>query len=141
MRRLSPVALSRASLRCQAQASHCCGLSCSRAQTLGSRASAVVTHRLSSCGSQAPELGLSRVVSGLSCSLVCGIFLDQGSNLYPLPRQCILIHCATREVPGVQLVNNLSLASGVQQNDSVIHIHVSILFFKFFSHLDCYIIV
>ena len=29
---------------------------------------------------------------------------------------------------GVQLINNVVLVSGVQQSDSVIHIHVSILF-------------
>ena len=48
-------------------------------QSTGSRFSG-----FSSFGSQAPELGLSSVASGLSCSSVCGIFLDQGSNLCPL---------------------------------------------------------
>ena len=46
---------------------HCCvrafsicgGFSCCGARALGSRASVVVVHRLSSCGSQALELGLS----------------------------------------------------------------------------------
>ena len=48
-----------ATLRCGAQASHCGGLSCCRAQALGARASVVVTCRLSSCGSQALEHRLS----------------------------------------------------------------------------------
>ena len=45
---------------CGAWASHCGGFSFCRAWTLG--------HKLSSCG------------AGVSCSLACGIFLDQGSN-------------------------------------------------------------
>ena len=35
---------------------------------------------------------------GLSCSMACGIFPDQGSNPCPLHWQAILNHCATREV-------------------------------------------
>ena len=38
---------------------------------------------------------------------------------------------------GVELINNVSLVSGVQQSDSVIHIHVSILF-QFFSPFRYY---
>ena len=53
-----------ATLHCGAQASHCGGLSCSRAPALGTRASVV-------------EVG------GLSCPLAYGIFPDQG--LYPCP--------------------------------------------------------
>ena len=37
----------------------------------------VLEHRLQSEGSEA-------VVHGLSCPMACGIFLDQGLNLYPL---------------------------------------------------------
>ena len=40
-------------LRCSAQAPHCGGFSCCGARALGSRASAVVAHRLSSCGARA----------------------------------------------------------------------------------------
>ena len=40
-----------ATLRCGAQASYCGGFSCCGAQPLGARASVVVAHRLSSCGS------------------------------------------------------------------------------------------
>ena len=46
---------------CSAQASHCSGFSCCGAQALGCMGSVVVAH-------------------GLSCSVVCGIFQDQGSN-------------------------------------------------------------
>ena len=35
---------------------------------------------------------------GLSCSMACGIFLDQGSNPCPLHWQQVLIHCNTREI-------------------------------------------
>ena len=54
-----------ATLRCGAQASHCCGCFCCRARTLGTGPSAVVAH-------------------GLSCSTACEIFLDQGLNACPL---------------------------------------------------------
>ena len=50
-----------ATLHCGARASHCGGSSCCRARALGAQASVVVAH-------------------GLSCSVACGIFLDQGSN-------------------------------------------------------------
>ena len=56
----------------QAGASLCCG-----ARALGAQASVVVARRLQSAGSVV-------VVHGLSCSAVCGIFLDQGSNPCPL---------------------------------------------------------
>ena len=48
-----------------------------RARPLGARASVVVACGLSSCGSVV-------VVHGLSCSVACGIFADQGSNPCPL---------------------------------------------------------
>ena len=48
-----------------ARAFHCGGFSRCRAWALDTRASVVGAH-------------------GLSCSVACGIFLDQGSNLYPL---------------------------------------------------------
>ena len=56
---LSLVAASGATLCCCAQASHCGGFSCCGARALGARASVVVTHGLSSCGSQALERRLS----------------------------------------------------------------------------------
>ena len=46
-------------LRCGARASHCGGFSCCGAQALGTRASVVVAHGLSSCGSRALERRLS----------------------------------------------------------------------------------
>ena len=44
-----------ATLHCDAQASHCGGFSYCRAQALGTQASVVVAHGLSSCGLQALE--------------------------------------------------------------------------------------
>ena len=46
-----------------------------QAQALGTQASVVVTCGLRSCGSVV-------VVHGLSCPMPCGIFPDQGSNLW-----------------------------------------------------------
>ena len=56
------------------QASHGGGFSCCRAWALGCRASVVAIPGLSSTGSIV-------VAHRLSCSMECGIFLDQGSNL------------------------------------------------------------
>ena len=63
-----------------------CGL-----QQLWHMGSVIVALGLQSAGS---------VVVGhrLSCSAACGIFLDQGSNPFPLHWQAVLNHCATREV-------------------------------------------
>ena len=72
--------------------SHWAGFSCCRARALGTRASIAVARGLSSTGSVV-------VAHGLSCSVACGIFPDQGSNLCPLHWQAILNHCATRGVP------------------------------------------
>ena len=62
---------------CGARASHCGGFSCFEAQALGARASVVNSMWALECG---PAV----VVHGVSCSKVCGIFLDQRSNSYPL---------------------------------------------------------
>ena len=62
---------------CSVQASHCCGFSCCSAQVLGMQASVVVAPRLQSTGSII-------AVHLLRCSAACGIFLDQGSNLWLL---------------------------------------------------------
>ena len=59
MRGLSLVAVSRATLHCGAQASHCGGFSYCGARALGAWASVVVARGLSSCGLQAPERRLS----------------------------------------------------------------------------------
>ena len=66
-----------ATLCCGAWASHCSGFSCCGARALGVRASVVVSRGLQSAGSVA-------VAHGLSCSVACGIFPDQGSNPCPL---------------------------------------------------------
>ena len=50
------------------------------------RASVVAMCRFSSCGSWALELRLSSCGARLSCSVACGIFLDQ--ELDPCPLDC-----------------------------------------------------
>ena len=55
----SLVAAGGATLQCSAQPSHCGGFSCCKAQALGTWASVVVAHGLSSCGSRALERRLS----------------------------------------------------------------------------------
>ena len=52
-RGLSPVAVSGATLPCSTRASHLGGFSCCGARALGTRASVVVAHGLSSCGTRA----------------------------------------------------------------------------------------
>ena len=49
---------------------------------------------------QLQHVGSVVVAHGISCFVACGIFLDQGSKLCPLPvdGQQIAIHFATREV-------------------------------------------
>ena len=59
-------------LQCGARASHCSGFSCCGAWTLGARASVVVAHGLSSCGSRALELRLSSC--GSRAWLLCGMW-------------------------------------------------------------------
>ena len=64
---------------CSVWASHCSGFCCCGAWALGCVVGSVVGAR------------------GLICSVACGIFPDQGSNLCPLHWQAILNHWATRE--------------------------------------------
>ena len=61
--------------------SHRSGFSCSRAGALGAHASIVTVCGPSRCSSWALGHRLSSRGSRLSCSLACGIFLDQGLNL------------------------------------------------------------
>ena len=72
-------------LCCGVPASHCGGLFCCGAQVLPGLqslqlASSVVAAQLMDCGTQTSIV----VACGLSCSKVCGIFPDQGSNPSPL---------------------------------------------------------
>ena len=67
-----PSLLCRLFSSCGERAAHCGGLSHFGA---GSR-----TSGLSSWGSGALDTGFIVVAHGLSCSMTCGIFLDQGSN-------------------------------------------------------------
>ena len=83
-----------------------------RAQAVGTRASAVVAHGLSSCGTRSvvvargiQSTGSVAVAHGLSCSAACGIFPEQGWNHVPCIGRWILNHCATREA----LRKNISL--------------------------------
>ena len=81
------------------------------------------------------------VAHGPSCSAACGIFPDQGSNRSPLHWQADsqpLRHQGSPKMTifkknfiGVELIYNVS---GVQESDSVIHIHIFILFQIFFSY-------
>ena len=71
-------------LRCGAWASHRGGFSCCGARALGAQASVVAARGLSVCGVRAESAGSVVVVRGLSCSMACRIFLDQGANLCPL---------------------------------------------------------
>ena len=84
-------------LCCSAQASHCGGFSCYRAQASGTWASGVAACRLSSYGSRALEYTLSS----------CGAWAEVLQDMWNLPRpgsklMCpggqILSHCTTREV-------------------------------------------
>ena len=82
--RLSLLVVSGGNSSCSARA-HCDGFSCCGARGLGRQASVAAAHGLSSCRSWAPEQAGSVVVAHrMSCSRACGIFLDQGSNPYPL---------------------------------------------------------
>ena len=82
--------------RCGVQAAHCSGFSCLRSQALGFVG-------FSSCGSWALEQGSIFVILGLSCSMACGIFLDQIEPMSPAlahglftmepPREPRIKHC------------------------------------------------
>ena len=82
-----------------AQASRCSSFSCCGARALSTRASVVVAHGLSSCGSQGPEHRLSS----------CGVWAQLLRGMWDLPRprartcvpcigRRILNHSATREI-------------------------------------------
>ena len=89
---LSLVAVSGDTLWCGAGVSGCSCFFCSRAQALGMWASVVAAYRLSSCGSQALECGISGCGAPAYYSMACGIFPIQGSNLCPL-------HCKANSYP------------------------------------------
>ena len=79
---LSLVALSGS--YCFAVASLCSSFSCCRAWALGMWASVVTAHGLRSCGLWALEHWLSSCGTwAFSCSMACGIFLNQGLNHCP----------------------------------------------------------
>ena len=71
-----------ATLRCGARASHCGGFSCCGALALGARASVVVAHGLSSCGSRALERRLSSC--GARALLLHGMWALPGPGLEPM---------------------------------------------------------
>ena len=71
-----------ATLRCGARASHCGGFSCCRAQALGARASVVVAHGLSRCGSWALERRLSSC--GAQTQFLGGMWDLPGPGLEPM---------------------------------------------------------
>ena len=68
---------------------HCCAQAFSSCSQLGLLSSWVrwASHLVASLVCRAQVLGVQAsvvVARGLSCPVTCGIFLDQGSNLYPL---------------------------------------------------------
>ena len=71
-----------ATLHCGAQASHCGGFSYCRAQVLGTWASVVVVHGLSSCGSWALEVRLFSY--GTQVQLLRGMWDLPGPGLKPV---------------------------------------------------------
>ena len=71
-----------ATLHCGAQASRCGDFSCCRARALAARASVVVAHRLSSCGSRALEHRLSSC--GTRAQLLCGTWDLPRPGLEPM---------------------------------------------------------
>ena len=71
-----------ATLRCGVRASHCSGFSCCRARALGMRASVVVAHGLSGCGSRALERRLSSC--GAQAYLLRGMWDLPGPGLEPV---------------------------------------------------------
>ena len=71
-----------ATLHCSARTSHCSGFSCCRARAPGARASVVAAHRLSSCGSWAPEHRLSSC--GARAQLLRGMWDLPGPGLKPV---------------------------------------------------------
>ena len=72
----------RATLHCGARVSHCGGFSCGGAQAVGARASVVVAHRLSSCGTWALEHRLSS--SGAWPELLRGMWDLPGPGIEPV---------------------------------------------------------
>ena len=60
------------------------GFSCCRTLTLAVGVSVTAACEFSSCGLRALEPWLSSWYTGLSCSVACGIFWDQGLNQYAL---------------------------------------------------------
>ena len=66
---------------CCAEASHCSGFSCCWTWALGAQASVAGAHGLSSWGFQALEHRFNSCGTRAGYSVVCGIFLDQRSNL------------------------------------------------------------
>ena len=85
-----------------AQASHCGGFSCG-ALAVGVQASVVAERGLSSRGSQALEHRLNSCSARASLFL-CGIFLDQGSNLCPLLWQVDALPLAHQGSPPDQIL-------------------------------------
>ena len=113
-----------ATLHRGARASHYRGLSCCRAQAPDAQA-----QQLWPTGPVAPwHVGSSQT---------------RARTRVPCISRQTLNHCATREARlffffksfiGVQLIYNVVLVLGVQQSESVIHIHISTLFQILFPH-------
>ena len=79
--------------------SHCGGFACCGARALGTRASVVVAHGLSSCGLRALERRLSSCGTRAVAPWHVGSSQTRARTRVPCFGRRILNHCATREVP------------------------------------------
>ena len=76
-------------------------------------------------------MGSVVVVQRLSCSVACGIFLEQGSYTGPLHWQATAIHCTTKEV-----LSLISILVGKRDpNGGLLHVDPGILL-----SVDCQVI-
>ena len=111
-------------LCCSAQASHCGGFSCYRAQASGTWASGVAACRLSSYGSRALEYKLSS----------CGAWAEVLQDMWNLPR------------PGIELMSPALagfLTTGPPRKSNMFFFFFPIfyIYLLFFCHATCRILV
>ena len=82
----------------------------------------------------------------LCCSALAFIHVESNcyevlmgpSHSFPWKSWCSIWNFFALIFVGVELIYNVVLVSAVQQSESVIHIYISALFFRFFCHIDHY---